>query len=777
VTIPADKIEEVRSRASIVEVVSEFVNLKRSGRGYTGLCPFHHEKTPSFHVDDEKQLFHCFGCSKGGSIFDFVEQMKGLTFPEAVRLLASRYGITIEETQRGPAENRDARIRRSMVETLREAEKLFGEILLSGPAGAPGREYLKQRGITPQSVANFRLGFAPQRWDLIADELIPRLKQEGKGFPLEEDKLFRLLLSAGLIKRRQSKQSDGEDGSHREDAGYYDFFRDRLIFPITRSDGVTVAFTGRALKNGEGIPKYLNTPETPLFSKRRTFFGLSQALAHLRKSRRAILVEGNVDVISLVQAGFTETIATCGTAVTLDHIGVLKRLVSQVTVIFDGDSAGRKAAASCFELFRNSGIEVLSVSLDPGEDPDSLCRRSSGKDEIEKLIASRSRPLVENFVEFCLVEAGGPDDPGGASSGTKIGNAASKFARAVAGVENPVEREVLLRAGANKLGISEKSLEDLLHQVVEKSSKMRSFSAPRQESAPASRLSSPPPYDGPVDSSVDAGFSEGGFFEAGLSEAGINHSYPPSGFSGQYGSGQYGGPTQGQYNSSYSKKRYGDSSYGQNRGSKFKGGFKKGQGWADKKFGRQSDSDETLVSETLPREAYNKADLKKRFLDQVIVSVVREPGIARTILDSDTFLQSGTMTPEAGRFLASVVRRLEGSDEFELPASGPLFGLSIKFSDEDERERTVKSWRGLLKTAGLDPEAYITEAFRQTQVGGAQPEAIMEGITADSTRFSLRKQVEGLREKEQEVSADNKLDLIQEKLLKRRSIERLRKSE
>lgn len=723
--IPSEKIEEVRAKANIVEVVSEFVNLKRSGRGYTGLCPFHAEKTPSFHVDEEKQLYHCFGCGKGGTIFDFIEEMKGLTFPETVRLLASRYGVTIEETERRPEQDQSAKLRRALVETMREAEKLFGEILRAAPgtphgrSGSIGREYLESRGITADLSDRFRLGYAPQRWDLITGELVGRLKKDGSGLPLEEEKILRLLVSAGLIKRRQADSV--QNGEAENSKGYYDFFRERLVFPITRSDGVTVAFSARALRSGEGIPKYLNTPETPLFSKRRTFFGLSQALPAIRKGRHLYLVEGNIDVISMVQAGLDATVATCGTAVTPEHVAILKRLVSRITVIFDGDSAGRKAAASCFELFRNSGVDLEAVALEPGVDPDSLCRSGGSREAILAAMQAASRPLVVSFIEYCLAESGAA--PGTEPSGTILGNAAVRFVRALAGIENPVEREALLKAGAERLGTTEQALSSLLSKEVNKSG------------AGGGQAKS----QGRSDNWREPGDSFTGL-------KGQPQNPASTGARQQSQSYQAGSPTSGRWRGVSGRPNRPD---------------------AEPVAGREKSG---------PAAAKN--DLRGRFLQQIIVSIIREPGIARSISELDTFREAGVLNAESERLIKAVVKRVEGAAAMfdDDGDQSPLVGLSVKFTDPLEQERMVSIWRGLLTESGMEPAKYIDEALSQTRIGGAEPEGVWAKLSAATSHYSLRDQVEELKERELEADdAEGKLKLIQEKLLKRRSIERLKR--
>ncbi len=324
-----DKIEEVRSRADIVEIVGAHVRLRRAGRNFVGLCPFHNEKTPSFSVNAERGFFHCFGCGVGGSAFNFIMRVEGLTFPEAVRSLAKKYGITLPELDvSGPA----AGEREAMLKASEVAADFFAHVLWNTTDGAMARDYLKSRGISLETARAFMLGYAPSRPASLAKALDKRgLREAG--------------VRVGLVKK------DGADA--------YDMFRARVMFPIRDAQGRAIAFGGRVLD--ARLPKYINSPESPLYSKARTLYGLFEARQAISSSAssgkdRAILVEGYFDVIALWQAGFKEAVAGCGTALTVDQLRVLSRYTKNVIACFDGDAAGRKASMRALEIFLQAGL-------------------------------------------------------------------------------------------------------------------------------------------------------------------------------------------------------------------------------------------------------------------------------------------------------------------------------------------------------------------------------------------------------------------------------------
>ncbi len=333
--------EEIRERIDLVELVSEYVRLERAGKNFKALCPFHTERTPSFHVSPALNRFHCFGCGASGDAFTFLMRIEGLSFQEALRRLAERAGIELRAELRDsePSDGLD-RLRRILY-----ASSFFYRQCLQRASHA--QQYLQERGLTKETIEQFELGYAPDGWD----HLVRFLQRHG--FALEEAQ------QAGLIEAGRN--------------GYYDRFRNRIMFPIHDSSGRVIAFGGRIL--GEGEPKYLNSPETPLFEKRRVLYGWWRARSAMLRERTALLVEGYLDLIMLHQYGLTHAVATLGTAFTEEHANRLRRLIERIYLLFDSDSAGVKASLSAGEILMRMGIPTFVVSLPEGDDPDSLLRR------------------------------------------------------------------------------------------------------------------------------------------------------------------------------------------------------------------------------------------------------------------------------------------------------------------------------------------------------------------------------------------------------------------
>ncbi|MBV8775279.1 MAG: DNA primase [Deltaproteobacteria bacterium] len=365
------EIEEVRSRADIVEVVGAHVRLRRAGRNFVGLCPFHNEKTPSFTVNLERGFFHCFGCGVGGTVFDFLMKVEGLTFPEAVQSLASRYRIALPErtAESGAGHGPGANQRASMLTANQLAAEFYANVLWNTSDGEIARDYLKTRGITGETARAFMLGFAPPR----AIGLVTSLQKRG---------LLEPALALGLARR--------------DEAGtVYDMFRSRLMFPIRDAQGRVIAFGGRVLDNR--LPKYINSAESPLYSKARALFGLPEARAAISKVERAIVVEGYIDVIALWQAGFKESVATLGTALTADQLRLLSRYTRNILACFDGDDAGRKASLRALEVFLQAGLLGRGVFIPQGYDPDTLVHQH-GAEYFGGLLQS-SELLIEMFLK------------------------------------------------------------------------------------------------------------------------------------------------------------------------------------------------------------------------------------------------------------------------------------------------------------------------------------------------------------------------------------------
>ncbi|MCL4685084.1 DNA primase [Myxococcota bacterium] len=366
--IPEETIEAIRDRTDIVDLVGRYVALKQAGRSFKGLCPFHHEKTPSFHVNPQLRIFHCFGCTAGGNVFAFLMRHDNLTFPEAVRSLARDCGIEVPE-DRSDAE---AGIGRRLRAACALAERFYRDALRSSD-GAAARAYLARRGLDDDQIARFGLGYAPDRWDALVRAL------GAAGIPAE------LGVRAGLLGEGQR--------------GHYDRLRGRVIFPIRDVRGDAIAFGGRALPGADGQapePKYLNTPESPLFRKREALYGLPDALEPIRRAGRAVVVEGYFDRIALARADIGEALATCGTALTPDHARQLCRRTQEVVLLFDGDAAGQRAVERSLRLLLPEGLRVRAVELPAGEDPDTFLEQH-GAEALRRLVAD-ARPALDGVI-------------------------------------------------------------------------------------------------------------------------------------------------------------------------------------------------------------------------------------------------------------------------------------------------------------------------------------------------------------------------------------------
>lgn len=365
--IPRETVDEIRDRADLVEVVSRHVQLQRRGNSWVGLCPFHQEKSPSFHVVPHKAMYHCFGCQSSGDVFRFLMEIEGLSFVEAVRELGAATGVEIEERQLTAAERATLRQKATLYDVLEEAARFFEAQLWTGAEGEGARAYLQRRGIDVELARGARIGWAPDAWTALTDHL------QRKGFPPP------LIEEAGLSKKRQRG-----DGS-------YDAFRARVVLPIRDDRQRVIAFGGRLLE-GDG-PKYINSPETPLYAKSRVLYGLDQARRAVGRVDRIILVEGYFDVLSMQQAGFAETVATCGTSLTPEHVDRIRRLTRRVVVLLDADEAGARAAERTLPMLRSAGIQGLRLQLPDAKDPDELIQEQ-GADAMKAALEA-AEPLFD----------------------------------------------------------------------------------------------------------------------------------------------------------------------------------------------------------------------------------------------------------------------------------------------------------------------------------------------------------------------------------------------
>ena len=386
-TIPSETIEQIAAANDIVEVIGSYFPLKRAGANFKALCPFHQEKTPSFMVSPGRQTFHCFGCGVGGSVFRFVMDYEHVDFPSAVRKLAVRVGITVVEMSRGaaPEEDQQREARRLLLKLHAEAAEWFHENLVKREVGEPARKYLKQRGITAEIAKRWQLGYAPDEWDAFGSWA------RARGYDARD------LITSGLVRTKDEADSDQNQTSNLKRQTSYDRFRGRIMFPIHNDVGEVIAFSGRLLKDEEGAAKYLNSPETPLFRKGNVLFGLHKSKRALIEANSAIVCEGQIDLISLFEAGITNVVAPQGTAFTEGQARILKRFVNEVVLCFDADTAGQKAAERSLDALLQNDLIVRVAEMPLGEDPDSLVRRE-GKVAFESRIA-RARDFFDYWIE------------------------------------------------------------------------------------------------------------------------------------------------------------------------------------------------------------------------------------------------------------------------------------------------------------------------------------------------------------------------------------------
>jgi len=425
-TIPSETIEQIAAANDIVEVIGSYFPLKRAGANYKALCPFHQEKTPSFTVSPGRQTFHCFGCGVGGSVFRFVIDYEHVDFPSAVRKLAARVGITVVETSRGGAaeEDQQREARRLLLKLHAEAAEWFHNNLMKGQFAAPARDYLEQRGIDRQIIKNWQLGFAPDRWDALLKWALDR------GYTRPQ------LLQSGLVKLRDESDTRSE---------IYDRFRGRIMFPIHNDVGEVIAFSGRLLKDEEGAAKYLNSPETPLFRKGNVLFGLHKSKRALIEANSAIVCEGQIDLISLFEAGITNVVAPQGTAFTENQARILKRFVDEVVLCFDSDTAGAKAAERSLDALLQNDLIVRVVELPRGEDPDSLVRRE-GKEKFENRVTS-----AQDFFDYWIEREMQATDV--SSLGAKL-QLARRLAETISRVHDSLMRGEVVNKASARLGVS-----------------------------------------------------------------------------------------------------------------------------------------------------------------------------------------------------------------------------------------------------------------------------------------------------------------------------------
>ena len=423
-------LQQIRDGVDFTEVVSRYVTLSKKGQNFLGLCPFHAEKTPSFSVNPTRQMFYCFGCGLGGDVFNFLMRQEGLGFLEAVKELARQAGVTLPHWGGSGRGDAAAELRKKLEELHSLAHSWFQKNLHGSPLGKSARDYLIERGIHSESLSEFGLGYALPSWDGLTRYLLKNGAQPDE------------LAKSGLVVARDSS----DRGSSRRD-GYYDRFRGRVMVPIGNLRGQVIAFGGRALD--DEAPKYLNSPETLLFSKGRSLFGFERARDAVSRLNTLILVEGYFDVIALHQAGMKHVAGTLGTALTKDQVNLVRRFTTTVVLIFDGDTAGVGAVLRALDVFVNSGLSVKVVTLPPGEDPDSFVR-AQGTDAFLRL-QEKANTLLDFAVEQCLKRTVNATVEDRARSVDDI-------LRILMKASHPIEREEYTRQVAERLGVRQQLL-------------------------------------------------------------------------------------------------------------------------------------------------------------------------------------------------------------------------------------------------------------------------------------------------------------------------------
>ena len=404
---------EISERLDIVDIIGETVKLSRKGNRYWGLCPFHAEKTPSFSVTPERNMFYCFGCHAGGDIFSFIMKRDGLDFKEALEILAARAGIKLASSTLG---SREQEHKKKVIEVNRAAAEFYYQMLLS-QQGSVALKYLEKRGIKPETVSTYKLGYAPDQWNTLEEYLLK------KGFSQEYVKL------SGLIKRNENRNS------------YYDLFRKRIMFPIFQYNGDILGFGGRILD--DTLPKYINTPETELYSKRQVLYGLYQARQAIRSSNEAVLLEGYMDCIKLQQAGINNCVASLGTALTKEQANLLCRYTENVLILYDGDEAGQRETLRAIDILAEEALKVQVVTLPAGKDPDDFLE-IYGKEEFLQYIQNNKLSYIEFKINRYLKE----EKTLNLEAKVKIVNALKNDLNSL---KSPIEKDYYVKILAQKL--------------------------------------------------------------------------------------------------------------------------------------------------------------------------------------------------------------------------------------------------------------------------------------------------------------------------------------
>lgn len=467
--IPQEVIEEVRHRTNIVDIIGQYVQLKKSGKNYMGLCPFHEERSPSFSVAEDKQIFHCFGCGKGGTVFNFLQEIEGISFPESVKRVADLEHLSVDFDWSEPREVADTpenQQRRSLLQLHSKAAELYHHILVNTKIGEPALNYLLERGLTQELIETFQIGFAPQKRDF--------LSQVFKNEQLDET----LFEPSGLFVQR-------------DNGTFLDRFYQRIMFPINDPQGNVIAFSGRLLKTadfpGDEMPKYLNSPETTLFNKRETLFNFDKARKEIRKENTVLLFEGFMDVIAAWQSGVKSGVASMGTSLTNEQIRRLERVAKEVVICYDGDNAGVQATNRAIQLLQeNSHFDLSIVNIPEKLDPDEYVRKYGA--EAFQNLANHGRETVFSFkMNYHRLTRNMNNEK-------EQLDYVNELLRELTNVQSPLERDRYLNQIAQEFQLSVHSLEEQFNQL-----KQEQRSVQRQERQQFYQDEMmPPPMEEPV---------------------------------------------------------------------------------------------------------------------------------------------------------------------------------------------------------------------------------------------------------------------------------------
>ena len=465
--IPPEKIDEIRDATNIIDMISPYVRLKKRGKNYVGLCPFHSEKTPSFTVSAERQLYHCFGCGAGGNIFTFFMQQEKISFAEAVRFLADRVGISLARwNQFGGADEAAATEQEGLYQAMRTAGLFYYDTMVGTTEGELALAYFHNRGFKDETIRKFGLGYSPSSWNALVKHA------EASGISIEH------LEKSGLVRPR-------EDGS------YHDYFHGRLMFPIFSASGRVIAFGARKFHEDDPLGKYINSPETPVYSKSHVLYGLFQAKEAIRKEESAILVEGYADLISVFQAGVQNVTASGGTSLTEGQVRLLSRYAKTVTLVYDADSAGSRAALRGVDVILENNLEVRVAQLPAGADPDSYVQKNGGE---------AFRKLVETGESFIDFKARTYQSEGKFATPEGRAEAVRSIVQSIAKIPDELKRNFYIKSVADKYDV----YETVLFRELERSTRSLDRAMRREETVQKLPVIDKPLFDAPLRAEIPA---------------------------------------------------------------------------------------------------------------------------------------------------------------------------------------------------------------------------------------------------------------------------------